>query len=276
MDKIPKICHLYFGGSGPMAQLMVFTILSFHKYNPDWKINVYRTKQVNEELGKNKFVSIYDGKDYFYMIEELPYVNIIKIDISDYRIKRDAHSIQGSDIFRMNILYREGGLYSDFDVIWLKPMSEFVNIDCIGNPRDFDTTVCYYNLTDGHHSVSNIISRPRSLFLLSVMESQGRVRKPYGHMGFSTKLLNRKYPVLATITKTYPKILALRYETFYPYSIFELEQLYYKDNLELINNKNVMCVHWFNGHEYSQDYINNGGYGKECSMTSILKQEGYI
>jgi hypothetical protein len=275
MRGIPKICRLYWGGSGPMAQLMVFTILSFHKYNPDWEIIVYRTKQTSEELGVNTYVPVYNGKDYFEHIEKLPYVKIKIIDVADYGINKDAHSILGSDIFRMNVLYKEGGLYSDFDVIWLKPVEEIMNVDCIGNPKGFSTTVCYFNFTEGHHSVSNILSQSKSLFLLSVIESQKKVRKPYSHMSFSTSLLNKKYPKLQDIINVYSDVLALKYKTFYPYSIFNLEELYLENNLEPINDKDVLCVHWFNGHELSQGYINEG-FGRNCSMTSILKREGYI
>jgi mannosyltransferase OCH1-like enzyme len=142
MKDIPKICHLYFGGSGPMAQMMVFTILSFHKHNPDWQIIVYKTKQTDKELGANTYVPVYKGKDYFYMIEALPYVQIKVIDITEYGINKDIHSILGSDMFRMNVLYRQGGVYSDFDVIWLKPISDIIDVKCIGNPCHFSTTVC--------------------------------------------------------------------------------------------------------------------------------------
>jgi hypothetical protein len=94
-------------------------------------------------------------------------------------------------------------------------------------------------------------------------------------MSFSTSLLNKKYPKLQDIINVYSDVLALKYKTFYPYSIFNLEELYLEDNLESINDKDVLCVHWFNGHELSQGYINEG-FGRNCSMTSILKQEGYI
>lgn len=274
MKDIPKICHLYWGGSGSMAELMVFTILSFHKYNPDWQIIIYRTKQKDDELGINTYVPVYSGVDYFYMIEELSYVQIKIIDIEDYGINKDVHSILGSDIFRMNILYREGGLYSDLDVIWLKPIEEIRNVECIGNPNDFETTVCFLNLTYGHHTVSNLLSKSGGAFLESVIEDQQKVKPPYGHLAFSTTLLNTKYPALEDITNIYPDVLALNYETFYPYSIFKLHELYRETNLSLIENKNVLGVHWFNGHEFSQNYIKEGY--KDCSMTAILKQEGWI
>lgn len=269
MEDIPRICHLYFGGSGPMAKLMVFTILSFHRYNPEWQIKVYKTKQKNNELGKNKYVSVYDGKDYFYMIESLPYVNIKVIDVTDYGIKKDIHSILGSDMFRMKILYDEGGLYSDFDMLWLKPIEELMNVDYFGDIDEFQSTVCFHKWIIGHHTASNILARPRSEFILSIIKEQQKIKAPYGHLDFSTALMNKKYPELKSIP--FP-VLALRYRTFYPYSIFNLNQLYKADDITPLQDKNVLGIHWFNGHELSQQYIKNR---QDCSMTTVLKNEGY-
>jgi len=53
MKTIPKICHLYWDRS-PMALLQVFTVTSFHRYNPDWHIIVYLTKQLPDLKGEKK------------------------------------------------------------------------------------------------------------------------------------------------------------------------------------------------------------------------------
>jgi hypothetical protein len=258
-----------------MAEIMVFSVLSFHKYNPDWEIVIYRTKQRDDELGYNCYVPIYNGKDYFYMIDELSYVQIRTIDVEEFGINKDAHSILGSDIFRMNILYREGGVYSDLDVIWLRSMSEFVNIDCIGYPGDFECTVTLCEQTSGFHTASVIVSEKESPLLLSLVEQQKTIKPPYGHMAFSTNMMDSMYPTLESITNKYPRVLGLQYKTFYPYSTGNLGPLYQENNLSLIEDKNVMCVHWFNGNKMSLDYINEG-FGRDCSMTTILKREGYI
>jgi hypothetical protein len=275
MKNIPHKCYMYWGGSGPMAEIMVFTVLSFHKYNPDWEIIIYRTKQTNDELGENSYVPIYDGKDYFYMVEALPYVKIIIIDVEEFGINKDAHSILGSDIFREIILHQEGGLYSDLDVIWLKSMDELINIDCIGDPNDFECTVTFSALTYGFHTVSVIISEKGSPFLLSLVEQQKTVKPPYIHLAFSTAMMLDMYPTLESIISKYPRVLSLQYKTFYPYSVSELEPLFLQNNLANIESKDVMCVHWFNGHRLSQDYVNEG-FTRDCSMTTILKREGYI
>ena len=120
---IPKKCHLYWDGS-PMAWLNLLTVESFHKYNPDWKITVYLTKQSPSEMGKNTFVPDYTGPDYLDRLLDYDYLDIKIIDIEDYDVPIEAHACQGSDNFRRAILFKEGGVYSDFDTIWLKPISD--------------------------------------------------------------------------------------------------------------------------------------------------------
>jgi hypothetical protein len=275
MKTIPKVCHLYWDKS-PMALLQVFTVVSFHKYNPDWKIIIYLTKQDwRTELGKNIYVPDYTGKDWFYMIEKLDYVEIKEIDLIEWEVNLDAHSCQGSDLFRRNILYKEGGVYSDFDVIWLKPMNEFVNIDCIGNASDFESIVSFYEYTHGFHNVSNLISEPGSQYIYSLIEEQRKVKPPYDHQAFGSEMLNKKYPDLNSITSKFPRILAIKYETFYPYNTFHMESLFIHNDLTPLNSKNVMCVHWFNGNRFSKEYINTADYHRKCSMTSIMNKEDY-
>jgi hypothetical protein len=270
---IPKICHLYWGRY-PMSLLQVFTVMSFHKYNPDWKIQVNLSKQSPEEIGSNNWVKDYTGFDYFYKIRELDYVEIKEIDLLELGFGLDKHPILISDLMRFNTLYERGGVYSDFDVIWLKPISEFKNIECLGNPEDFECTVCFSVYTYGFHNVANMIAEKESPYLLSLIEKQKTILPPYSHMAFSTYMMSDMYPDLDSVTKTYPRILALQYKTFYPYSTHDLGPLYLQNDLSYIESKDVMCVHWFNGNKYSQDYISD--FGRNCSMTTILKREGYI
>ena len=280
MNNIPHTCYLYWNNT-PMSYLHVITVLSFHKYNPDWQIVVYNTTyspiDKDRQISPLKYID-YTGDDYFFMLKELPYVKIRGINIDKYSV----HSILVSDIWRREILYNKGGVYSDFDMIWLKPMSEFVNIDCIGDPNDFEAVVSFYNYTHGFHNVSNLISEAKSPFMLSLIEYVKERKKmhnikkiPYGDQSFGTKMVNKIYPTLECITTQFPRVLAIKYETFYPYSTFNMQQLFLHNDLTPLDNKNVMGVHWFNANVLSKSYINEQDYA-DCSMTSILKQEGWL
>lgn len=265
-----------------MPLLNALTVVSFHRLNPDWDINIYYLKQNYRDVNKNidfRFNSHFSGEDSFGIIEDLARdnvnVSLFEYDASPLRNK-GIHSILISDIWRREILYENGGLYSDFDVIWLNPMSEFINIECLGNAGDFEALVSMHELTHSFHNVSNIMSEKHSPFTKSLIEATWRVAPPFSDQAFGTELLNRTYPDWNSIVSKFPRMLAIKYETFYPYSTFNMGQLFVDNDLRPLKSKNVMGIHWFNGNYISKDYINNNGYERDCSMTTILKQEGYL
>jgi hypothetical protein len=54
-----------------------------------------------------------------------------------------------------------------------------------------------------------------------------------------------------------------------------MERLFIEDDLSYITD-NTLCIHWFNGNNYAKNYINAEDYARKCSMTTVLKREGYI
>lgn len=274
---IPKKCHLYWDGS-PISWLQLKTIDSFHKYNPEWEIIIYMPLQDYRELGTNTFVPDYNGPDHFNELQNYNYIKIQYINISDYGVPLSAHSCQGSDNFRREILYRQGGVYSDFDVIWVRPIDHIRKIQSLGNGEDFESIVSFYELTHGFHNVSNLISEPGSQFIKSLIDASLNLPDEYiraNHQALGSTLLNQLYPTWDSVRYLYPRMLAIPYETFYPYSTYHLENLFIDDDLSYIT-ENTLCVHWFNGNQLAKDYINKEDYSRKCSMTSILKNEGWL
>ena len=275
--KIPKELHLYWGGSN-MSELQTFTVKTFHKLNPDWGINVYIPKQ--RYTGSSEYVPEYIGMDYFHLVREMKYVSIVTVNLDDYNIRRDLHDILCSDIFRYHILYNVGGVWSDFDIIWLKPMEHFRNIEYYGDTliNNVSTVVSFVRGTHGVHSIGIMIHRKHDPYILSLIEATMRVKPPYGHEAFGSAMINKCYPTLDSLS-VFDGVIGARFETYYPYNIHPpkstIGKLYNGNDLSCINN-NVMCVHWYNGHKLSKQYINNDGFNRDCSMTTILKNEGYI
>lgn len=271
---IPHNLYLFWDGS-PMSWLQTLTVSSFHKYNPDWGIFVYEPTMNHRDLAKNTYVPDYTGKDYYSLISKMDYVKIVRFDLSEFDIKPDSHGIQCSDQWRARILYREGGAYSDFDVLWLKPMSEFVNIECDGNPRDFDALVSFSEYKRGYHSNSNLMAERGSAFLKDVIKRQGLIQPPYKHQAYFNSILNDTYLTLASLRCKFPRVMAVQYKTFFPYGLYDLKRLYSGNDLTPINDKDVMAIHWYNGAGESKDYLNKEDYNRPCSMTTIIKKEGW-
>jgi hypothetical protein len=275
MKSIPKKCHFFWNGL-PMTYLQTLGVVSFHKYNSEWEIIVHKAKQKPEEYGENRYIQEYNGVDFFHMIENLNYVKFNSLDLKDCHLPKDAPTIMATDLLRTYILHKEGGVYSDHDVIWLKPMSEFVNIDCIGNPSNFESTACLYKQINGHHNMSVMVSEQGSPFIDSIVQAQRRIGAPYSDQKFSAELLNSMYPNFYNITAKYPRVLGLQYKTFYPYSTFNMGQLFLEDDLSPIESQDVMCVHWFANNSVTREVVHNDKYMSHCSMSRILRQEGYL
>lgn len=279
MKNIPKELHLYWDGSN-MSQLQSFTVTTFHKLNPDWNINIYMPETKYNGAMRFSFIPDYTGPDYFHTITQLDYVNIIKINLDAYGIRQDLHDILRSDIFRYHILYNVGGVWSDFDIIWLKPMDHFRNIEYHGTIpiNEVNAIVSFIHGTGGGHSIGVLIHCKHDPYAKALIEATKRVKPPFSHEVFGGAMLNKNFPTLESLQQ-FGNVIGARFETYYPYNIHPpnktIQKLYVENNLSCINN-NVMCVHWYNGHKLSKQYVNNDGFNRNCSMTTILKNIGCI
>lgn len=277
MKNIPKTINLYWDRS-PMAFLQTLTIDSFCKYNPDWNINVYIPDQ--PFTGGQNYVPNYTGKDYFSRVENNPRVNIVNFDLNDFGVRPDIHDILRADIFKYRLMYEVGGVYADFDIIWLKPMSHFYNIEYIGNTPidDVSAVVSFIKETQGGHSIGIMIHRKHDPYAKALVELSQQVKPPFSHEVFGSPMISRVYPSLSSMS-SFENIVAVKHETYYPYDIHPpnptIHKLYNDNDLSCINN-NVICLHWYNGHRLSKLYINTEGHTRSCSMTTLLKEEGYI
>lgn len=277
MDKIPKILHTYWDRSS-MSWLQTLTVISFHKHNPDWVINVYVPKQ--SYAGGSQFIPNYTGKNYFNVVEQLNYVNIVEVDLTNYNIDIGLHNILRSDILRYYLLYNHGGVWSDFDVIWLKPMNHFHNIEYYGDTplNEVTAVVSFTKDTCESHSIGIMVHAKNDPYIGEVINLTKQVKPPYGHEVFGSVMLSRRYPNLESLSG-FKNLIGVKHETYYPYDIHPprptFGRLYRSNDISYINN-NVICLHWYNGKPLSKEYVNRGGFKRECSMTTILKNEGYI
>jgi len=281
LNNIPKTLHLYWDKCTPLSKLQALTPETFHRHNPDWNIKVYVPKQ--EYNGCAKYIPDYSGKDHFDLVEKMNYVKIIEVDITDYKISKDLHNILRSDILRYKILYDEGGIWSDFDIIWLKSIDHLCKIKHANYVEELGFSVTMYKDVIGHYSIGVLLAKLNHPFYKTLLENCYQIqkepnkhpklynkrKKEFLHQSFGVSLWSMLYPRLTNLSMRYRDCSAIRYKTFYPYSIFNLEKLYNENDISVITN-DVVCVHWFNGHELSKKYINEEQYNKECSMTTIL------
>lgn len=117
----PKILHLYWGCNRPLSYLRALTVLSFHKLNPDWQIKIWVPDTVSFEKSwdSGEQVDKYFGHDYLF---DLPSHFIHEVDFSELGIFSTIPEVHKSDLLRWHLLGTEGGVWSDFDILYIKPM----------------------------------------------------------------------------------------------------------------------------------------------------------
>lgn len=96
---IPKIIHYCWFGRGPMPELAVKCIESWHKYMPDYEYKLWN--EDNFDINCNAYVKeAYEARKFAFV----------------------------TDYVRLYALYTEGGIYMDTDVEVLKPYDDLLSL----------------------------------------------------------------------------------------------------------------------------------------------------
>lgn len=155
---IPKTLYLYWGGQN-LSWLRFLTVKSFAKHNPDWEIVVYYPFSPTKGTIWTTFEqrTVYKGEDFFTKLAE--YAELRPFNMASIGSDNDMTEVHKSDIFRLWILAEHGGLYSDFDILFIKPMP-----DISKKLRLF----CHH--PDGHYAVGFLAAKRGDDMYKSLLE----------------------------------------------------------------------------------------------------------
>lgn len=246
----PRILHLYWHGK--LSFLNYLTVISFHKYHPAWIINVYTTNKAITDIPwktPEQKTNNPNTKNYLFNLQTLPYINIINIDTIVEQLNIDKkHSVHQSDIIRFHMLNKYGGVWSDFDIIYLKNIEEyFINRTkpSIFKCHDTKTGNIYYPVGFFICNPSSIIFKYTSNKQLELIKSNLNQYQVFGSELIKELITNNKL-------EQYYDVYGKEYYLYFAWN--ELDNLYNKHNTKF--HKNTFGIHWFNGSHYSQQYIN--------------------
>lgn len=266
LQKIPKICY-FFWDSEMMPFLRYATIASFQKQNPDWQIKLYTPTKISNIKWKT-IEHGYDvkGSNYFDDVAKLENVEIIDCDLN--KLGFDGSTLNGvfqSDILRWHLLSEYGGLWSDMDIIYTRPMNDLsVNINKNAN---IDGTVCVSNLFDKRrylHSIGFILSAPKNPLYKWVFEQTKNVQNMDNYQCFGADLLNIEFPNIQKIENRFNgiNIVELGLDAVYTYGVGGIIR-----NLHTIGNTlteyktNTIGIHWYAGSPHAELSLNK--YNKD-------------
>jgi glycosyltransferase involved in cell wall biosynthesis len=264
LEKIPKIANFYWG-SKKMSFMRYMTIKTFKKQNPDWSIHLYVPKHVSSETTwrasdthhKNDSTDYKAKEDYYFKLLSEESIKVIRVDFSNTIIGKDASEPHKSDFLRWNILYKSGGLWSDMDIIYYKPMTELY-FNSLQN-SSLDMAVCYdkrhvengVNLTP----IGFLLTKPRNPFFNSLTRRAIKEFNPNHYQSMGANMWMSNYPNVDSIQDSYHlRAIDFSHNVVYQFDWNNLDQIY-SSRTEKLHDKSI-GVHWYGGHPLSQN-VNN-------------------
>jgi glycosyltransferase involved in cell wall biosynthesis len=124
----PKLLHLYWDGS-PLSFLNFITVLSFNKHNKFWKINLFMPSEKTEKITwKDDEQKIkYSETCYLNNVKNIENVLVHYVNFDNIEFDNNISEVIKSDYFRYYILQKHGGLWSDFDIIYVNCVETMLN-----------------------------------------------------------------------------------------------------------------------------------------------------
>ncbi len=245
--KYPKLLSLYWDGS-PLSYLNYLTVLSFNKYNKDWKIIIYvpicKTENISWKTPEQKLK--YTGKCYFDKLKEIHNVTLQKICLNKIGFDNNVSEVIKSDYFRYYILKKHGGLWSDFDIIYTGSIEERMNFDADSVIfRCKDRHYCYY-------PIGLLLCIPNTKIFKYILEQCKSNYDKNTYQSIGSLMLRNLFPNVNDVYKIDKSVKVCGEEYYLPWAYNQLNEfLDKKDNVLPENN---VGIHWFNGADKAKQY----------------------
>ena len=230
-----------------MSYLRFLTIKTFRKWNPDWEIRFYypKTYYTGGPVWNQGFAESVSGIDYRDRISTIDSVKIIEIDFNESEIGH-IPDVFRSDILRLKWLGSEGGLWSDMDIVYFRPMDDI----CFNTPHNQNIdTVISYNTVRTHYSIGFLMACPNNSFYNYLYNQAMQSKKQdgeYQHLGIT--LWHKHFPLPEHINRTFPNLNIYDIQMWLTYSInsFEVSKII-NENVPMPDSRTI-ALHWYGGH----------------------------
>jgi len=238
MKKIPNNCFLYWGNK-KLSFLRYLTIYTFAKFNPGWNIYLYLPTQLY--TGKNVWVSkeqrdSYAGRDYSELLESVPNLKVIRIDMETLGFSNKIPEVFKADIVRNYLIHAYGGIFIDTDILFTKPL-DFPDVDVILCRNKVHYSIGLIGGTKKNIVFKRLFRASKTAFDFDDYQVYGT--KLWGRIGFPAKY------------KYYNLPMDLLYSVK-PFCIPDIYEESYRVDLP----KEAIGIHWYGGHPLSTEWEN--------------------
>lgn len=258
-----------------MPFLCFMTAFSFRKLNPDWIIKIYSpvSKTTIKSWITNEQKIEYEGKDYLCNLKDLENCVFITFDFETIGVSNEISEVQKSDFIRWHILSTEGGIWSDFDIVYFRSINEInmTNQIITTRNREIDFSVCYdFNVPSEYkYSIGFLIAKKECQFYKKILKIAKENFNEKDYQGAGSSIFNREYPSLTKLylTEKESNIWNTSMDILYAYDSNKIKLIYKSGDLRCFTS-NSIGLHWYYGSDITKNYINN--FEKECLNHNIL------
>lgn len=259
---VPKILHIYWGG-GKLIYMRYLTVKTFMRFNPDWivvfwyPIHPYKGKSWGIELSSEDWDETL-CKDY---LPELLKLKIIKspIDFDSVNIHKNIAEVHKNDYIRINALWTYGGVWSDSDIIYFKPIDELV----VNKPENKDKEV-FVCIGDYGHSTGFNMAKPDSKFFGKFTRVMGREYRHNGYQCWGPDLFNKYFKSIEDV----PGGVNLSMDVVYAHDCHRVDELI-NGSAPRFTKESIGC-HWYGGNQLWGKFINETRGGETNLPQSII------
>ena len=275
--KIPQVAHFYWGNE-KLPYLRYLSILSFKIHNPEWQIKLYvpPTSYKGRCLDTQSAFD-FTGVDYFPNLRSIKEIEIIKVNF-DF-IDNACEGLEGthlsrqevyrSDFLRWHLLGTEGGLWSDMDIMFFKPVSDMY-INKKGNEEA--TTLISLHPKYGH-SVGFMLSAPNNLYYVYILKEAKKNFNPVDYQSIGVNLLNKDFGSIEKIETRFNELEGtvkdIPVTTVYAYDALVIPTIYNYSNMGRYTF-NSIGLHWYAGHHIAKKYIKEITHLNYNNYTNVL------
>lgn len=261
---VPKLLHFYWGGD-KMVYLRYLTIKTFTELNPDWDIifwypkRSFKGKSWGIEPG-NQALNLALCKDY---LPEVMAMNITKIPVDFDKLGFGANmaEVHKNDYIRISALNHYGGLWSDTDIIYFRPI---VNIS-VNNPENKDKEV-YVCIGDYGHSTGLNMATPNSYFFSLLVDRMNKEYKSNEYQCWGPDMFNKYFRKMQSITNG----VNIPMDTVYAHNCHNVAELL-NESQNRFTDESIGC-HWYGGNSIWGKFLNETGGGVNNLSNNIISQ----
>lgn len=254
LRSIPRIAHFYWGGERT-SFLRYLTVASFRRANPDWEVRVHVPRTVHRRAAEWTTREAYEGstflgRDYSRDLYALADVDIVEVDFERWPALANAAETFKADFFRWHVLATEGGLYSDADIAYHRP----VRYAAFNVPDHADARVglCAHH---GHQFIGFLFGAPGAACYRRLLVESPKAFDPLVYQSIGSHLLQRCYPTVESLAEQHPsdKPFNIDMDVVYAFDWRQIGALHAPGDPKSLP-AGAIGIHWFGGAGQSQRY----------------------